>query len=82
MAMLYYAFGTNESIRAGILSPLPNRCIRGINRMSSCNSSQRFLLPLFFFPIFAAFLVPPALAQAASPMQPAGMEQSTSSETS
>ena len=46
--------------------------------MSSWKSSQRFRLPVLFLPIFAAYLVPRALAQTASPIRPAGMEQSTS----
>ena len=44
--------------------------------MWSWNSSQRFRLPLFFFSIFTAFFFPGALAQAASPMHPDGVEQS------
>jgi len=46
--------------------------------MPSWNASQRFRLFLLFFPIFGAFLLPRALAQAASPILPAGVEQSTS----
>ena len=44
--------------------------------MSSWNSSQRFRLLLLFFSIFTAFFFPGALAQAASPMHPDGVDQS------
>ena len=46
--------------------------------MSSCNSGQRFLLFLVFFPNFAASLVPGTLAQTAPAIRSAGVEQSTS----
>lgn len=45
--------------------------------MPSRDSSQSFRLVLFFLPIFAAFLVPGALAQTASPVPPGGIEQNT-----
>lgn len=48
----------------------------GTRRMPRRNSSQRFPVPLISLPIFAALLVPGALAQTASSMHHDGMEQS------
>jgi hypothetical protein len=50
MVMLYYAFGTKENISAGILSPLPNRCIRGDQPNIELEFRPTFSPASWFFP--------------------------------
>jgi hypothetical protein len=64
-------------IHPGILSPAESQHLRGSQRMPRRNSSQRFGVHLLLFPVIAAFLVPGTPAQTASPIRPAGVEQST-----